>query len=256
MSTEDEIVLHAAASIFPPLSEEAFDRLKADIKANGQNEPIVYWNGLLIDGRHRLRACEELGIEPMSCEIEPDQDPVAFVLSANLHRRQLKQSQRAMIAAKMANLKDGHRPSSNDEGAKREDAALMLSVSTASLDRAKYVLEHGSKQLIDAVEGCEVTVSLAEKLCKKESDKRKQSQLVKEGKEAIKEALTPEKTKAKAVLPSVDRPHGEPDDYDFPIVNAFSHADYRVNTLKKIVETLTDTERVLLQEFLSTSTKG
>jgi hypothetical protein len=56
-----------------------------------------------------------------------------------------------MIAAKLAKLKDGHRPSSNDEGAKREDAALMLSVSTASLDRAKYVLEHGSEAVKQAV---------------------------------------------------------------------------------------------------------
>src|SRR6056297_119296 len=117
---------------------------------------------------------------------------VAYVLSQNLHRRHLKQSQRALIAAKMATLKHGQRKAgdtSNDVS--QGDAAELLSVSVPQVQRAKHVIEHGSKELIAAVESESITVSMAEKLCKACDDKREQSRLVKEGKSAIKEYLNP-----------------------------------------------------------------
>ena len=107
-----EVKLHPVATIFPEMSQEEFENLKADIEANGQRESIVYWNQMLIDGRHRLRACQELMIEPMECELEPDADPVAYALSCNLHRRHLSTTQRSSVAAKLATLKEG-RPSIN-----------------------------------------------------------------------------------------------------------------------------------------------
>ena len=45
------------ATLFPPMAEEEFTRLKADIAARGQLEPIWTHSGRVVDGRHRLRAC-------------------------------------------------------------------------------------------------------------------------------------------------------------------------------------------------------
>lgn len=187
-----DVKLHPIATVFPPMTDEEFQQLKADIEAHGQRESIVYWNQMLIDGRHRLRACQELGIEPMEVELEPNDDPVAFALSCNLHRRHLTTSQRSMVAAKLATLKDGKRPSSNDEGSKREDAATLLNVSTASVDRAKQVIEHGSKDVIEAVETGEIPVSLAAKLVAEHPDKREQAAIVKHGAAAVRDYLQDE----------------------------------------------------------------
>ncbi len=51
---------HPLAGTNPYSSEEQYELLKADIDANGVIVPIVFYRGLLVDGRHRVRACMEL----------------------------------------------------------------------------------------------------------------------------------------------------------------------------------------------------
>jgi len=112
-----------------------------------------------------------------------------------------------MIAAKMATLKHGQKKDDSDRSNElsQDDAARLLNVSVPTVKRAKHVIEHGSKELVAAVEQLEVTVSLAEKLCKACEDKREQSKLVKQGKAAIKTATgspTKEKSKPPIKLPA------------------------------------------------------
>jgi ParB-like chromosome segregation protein Spo0J len=100
------LIFHPAANIFPLMDRRDYELLKADIVTNGLREEIVIYQGCILDGRNRYRACSEAGIEPTFQEYEGD-DPGAFVLSMNLHRRHLSPSQRAMIAADLATLKRG-----------------------------------------------------------------------------------------------------------------------------------------------------
>jgi ParB family chromosome partitioning protein len=239
--------IHPAADIFPMISELAFQELKADIAANGLREWGTIFDGKILDGRNRYRACCELGIDMdfMECSDEVNEtkgfDPVQFVLSKNLHRRHLKQSQRAMIGAKMAGLKRGDVKTQRDglqNCIPSEDAASLLSVSERSVNAAKYVLEHGSAALIEAVEACEITVSMAEKLCKAEPDKRSQTRLAKEGKKAISEFIKPLATSGELI--EVDNSIG--DQFDEPIVRAFRVADYRVNTAIAMLQQLSPEE--------------
>jgi hypothetical protein len=44
------------------------------------------YEGQILDGRNRARACEALGIEPET-RVYAGDDPVGFVISRNLHRR-------------------------------------------------------------------------------------------------------------------------------------------------------------------------
>lgn len=242
--------VHPAADAFPMMNTEQYEGLRDDIAERGQQEAIVYWKGELVDGRNRLKACRELGIEPTECELDDDVDPVAYIISANLHRRHLTTPQRSMVAAKLATLKNG-RPKetpSNDEVSRRADAAKLLQVSTASVDRAKYVVTNGSKDLVQAVERGELNLNQATKLVKSVPDKREQSKIVRDGKEAVKAAVQTAKPKVEE-SPSTNEP-SEPDDYDYPAVKAFANADYRLNTLRRIVELLDDHEREVLKDWL------
>ena len=69
-----------------------------DIQERGQQEPIPRHRGLIIDGIHRLQVCVELGIEPQIVDVDDDVDPMDFVVTRNLLRRNLSQNQRAFVA--------------------------------------------------------------------------------------------------------------------------------------------------------------
>lgn len=76
------------------MSDMEIDALAEDIKKHGQREPGLIFEGQVLDGWHRYLACAKLGGNFRSEDFTGD-DPVAFVLSKNLHRRHLTASQRA-----------------------------------------------------------------------------------------------------------------------------------------------------------------
>lgn len=86
------------AEFYPLLSDEALQELAADIAENGQRQPItVTADGVLLDGRNRLKACELAGVEPQFAVYEGE-DEGAFVRSSNERRHQSTGS-RAMSTA-------------------------------------------------------------------------------------------------------------------------------------------------------------
>jgi len=97
--------VHAVAELFPMLRGRAFEELAADIKKNGLREPILLdAEGRIVDGRNRYRACLAAGVEPRFVEWEGEGELAELALSLNLRRRHLNESQRALVAAKLAKL--------------------------------------------------------------------------------------------------------------------------------------------------------
>lgn len=91
--------VHPAAELFPMMPDDQYRELLNDIKTNGLREPIVVYQGKILDGRNRYRACVEAGIEPQFTEYKGE-SPEYVAVSANLNRRHLSPAQRAMIAAR------------------------------------------------------------------------------------------------------------------------------------------------------------
>lgn len=88
-------------------------------------------------------------------------------MSLHLHRRHLTESQRAAVAAKLANLAHGGDRKSDQaanlpvEAVTQVQAAEMLNVSERSVRAAAKVLRDGDESLVQAVERDEVAVSTA-----------------------------------------------------------------------------------------------
>lgn len=99
-----EYEIHPAAELFPMMTPEAREALKEDIREHGQREWAVLLDGKLLDGRNRYRACQELSIELECCELEAGTDPIAYVLSKNLHRRHLTREQRDEVINKLRSM--------------------------------------------------------------------------------------------------------------------------------------------------------
>jgi ParB-like chromosome segregation protein Spo0J len=102
----DELTFHPIAGIFPLMEGEEFDALVADIKAHGLREPIMLFRGKILDGRNRYRACIAAGvkIDPhLQRNMMPSggTDPLAYVISANIHRRHLTAEQRRDLIAEL-----------------------------------------------------------------------------------------------------------------------------------------------------------
>lgn len=149
---------HPATQAFPMLSDAKLVALAEDIEARGLLDPITLFNGMVLDGRNRLRACDLVGVEPRFVEYDGD-EPVAFVRSKNL-RRDLNKGQRAMASARLLpmleeearkrsskNLKKGNaarggtNATSGASGHSAEQVGAIMDVSGRYVRMAKRVLK-------------------------------------------------------------------------------------------------------------------
>jgi ParB-like chromosome segregation protein Spo0J len=140
----------------------------ADIKRNGLLHPIMLYQERVLDGVHRQDACFEAGVEARYEKFYGD-DPLTFVLSHNLTRRHLTESQRAMIAAKIATLPKG---SHGPKGLTHKQTGRLLKTSDRSIKRAKTVQKQGTPELIAAVEADEISVRPAAEIAKLPKDEQ------------------------------------------------------------------------------------
>jgi ParB-like chromosome segregation protein Spo0J len=156
-----DFAFHAAANIFPMLPDDKLAALADDIVERGQLVPIAIFEGKILDGRNRYLACRMRGVTPHTIEVDTD-NPLAYVLSANLHRRQLNTSQRAMLAANLPTYRHGGDRTKAPIGALTDkEAAQMFNVSERAVERARRVLRDAVPEVVAAVEQGEASVSAA-----------------------------------------------------------------------------------------------
>ena len=144
--------VHPAADAFPMMLEDELAKLTEDIKANGMRFPITLdKDGGLLDGRNRLEALERAGLDLPSgqTQIYLGDDPVGFIVSANIHRRHLTKQQQAdlIVAAHKAAAEAADKPRQLGEVSAKGGRAKVDTVKAAAVAAAK---EHGiSKRTVE-----------------------------------------------------------------------------------------------------------
>lgn len=113
-------------NIFPEMLPDDYARLVADLKANGydQSQPIYTYEGDVLDGWNRLRACNELGITPTIKRFDGDEiDAIQFVMRTN-KRRNLTSSQWAAIAVEAEEIVEALREAVERERRAKQSESL------------------------------------------------------------------------------------------------------------------------------------
>ncbi len=146
----ETLEFHPLADIFPLLTGEEFDDLKADIKQNGLLDPITLTpDRLILEGRNRYLASLEAGVEPkFETTREPQENWLSLIISRNVHRRHLTASQRAAVAAELVTTTLGDNQHSGGSAKlprlDQSTAAKLFNASTRSVGDAVTVKNHSA----------------------------------------------------------------------------------------------------------------
>lgn len=135
-----DLSLHQMAELFPLMEDFEFASFKEDIKQNGLKEPLfIDQQKQIIDGRHRFRACAELGYMTVPVRVVdgPEEDIQKIALAANLNRRHLSTGQKAFVAARLKLLSNADPLLS----------ALQFRIGLRSIERALFVLKNGCPEI-------------------------------------------------------------------------------------------------------------
>lgn len=178
---------HPISELLPSMSDAELSNLTSDIKEHGLHHPIVVYEGQILDGRHRFKACAASGVAPMFIEFNGDDaGAVALVTSANLARRQLTKSQLALAGAKLkawhavrakerqlaALQTSGKRggkvpvdsPEPIEEGDARDRAAKAVGVGGKLIDQAESVMRKAAPEVMALVETGAMAINEAVKV--------------------------------------------------------------------------------------------
>jgi hypothetical protein len=158
---------HRFALLFPRLTASAQAALTKSIRLNkGIRDPITMFNGQIADGISRCLSTIELGLrwgQLHTTKFEGDEAVLLqFVIDKNLSRGHLNPSQLAMVAARMANMRQGARTDLAQICAmSQQEAADRVNVSRRLVQDAVKVIKEGVPALQAAVDSGILTVTAA-----------------------------------------------------------------------------------------------
>ncbi len=157
--------LDPCVELFPAMNSDEFNALKQSIQRNGQSEPILLFWGKVIDGRHRLKACQELSIEPKveTLSVKTYEQAKSMAFARNINRRNLSTGQQALMAAALCTRKPGQAKfaAAKEPPLSQSQAAELFNVSRDSVQRAVRVYCDGSKELNRQLASGETTLNEA-----------------------------------------------------------------------------------------------
>lgn len=154
--------LHKYCALLPRMMADEYQILKADIKAHGLLEPIVAYEDSILDGRHRYNICEELAVQPAYVQFESlsySGSPLDFVISKH-QRRNLTPDQKAVLADKIANIKNGlHMLLTNEKQLSLSEALIATGASKGQVGKLRKI-KKDNPRVIERIESGETSINV------------------------------------------------------------------------------------------------
>lgn len=166
--------------VMPPLQEMELDLLTQSLLADGCRDPLVAWDGVLVDGHNRYRICRENQIPFSYIEMEFENEEAArlWIIKNQLARRNVpdfvrcelvlpleaelkaeakkRQGNRNDLHYILPNLVESQKPKTT-----QQILAEMAGVSHGSLDKAKKLIEGADEETKDRLRTGEVSIHRA-----------------------------------------------------------------------------------------------
>ena len=178
-------VQHRLAKRYRAFTDGEMTRLRESVKRLGVIQPIVLYRGFVLDGWHRLRVAEELGMEevPRVQYSGRPEDIEAWLAAQNEARRHLSDLQFAMMIAK--GPKSQKLTAVNAErGIKKtrvksdRDLAAEHGIQPNMLSTARKVLASGDDELVEQASSGDIGRTEARKRLRElEADRRTEEEL-------------------------------------------------------------------------------
>jgi ParB-like chromosome segregation protein Spo0J len=132
-----DYVAHPLANMFPMIEGRESENLKESIAKSGILEPITLFQGMILDGRNRYAAAKAVG-HPFTAKDFKEwtgtlAEAEAYVISTNLHRRQLTNAQKQEVIQRMI---------AKNPGLGDREVARMCGVSHTTVASARDRLAH------------------------------------------------------------------------------------------------------------------
>lgn len=166
-------------SLIPPLSSEEFEQLKANILESGEcHDPLLIWNGTIIDGHNRWRIIQEnpqIAYQVKEMDFSSRSDAMAWMIRNQLGRRNLTKFARTELSLKLKPLlveeaekrmKAGKAdPTQNSAGGKtgevRDEIAKAANVSHDTVSKVERLIEKAPEEVKEQLRKGEVSIHKA-----------------------------------------------------------------------------------------------
>lgn len=206
---------HPATELFPWIDDHSLEELIGSIRENGLFHPIVRLpDGRIVAGRNREFACLIAGVKPLYIDQPMEEEQaIRFVMAEDITRRHLTKSQRAQIAAGLANLLKGQRKiqigkiadleeKAHEIKVTQAEAAQKLGVSERSV-RSAAAVARDAPDMIDLIRDGKVTLSTAEAMTEMTKAARARVARSQDIKKAARKELAKARAEQLAKLPPV-----------------------------------------------------
>ena len=89
-------------ALIRPLTKEEYSTLEANLILDGCREPIVTWNGLIVDGHNRYEICNRLHIpyHVVAYDFDSREDAIIWICNNQLGRRNITEETRKYLVGK------------------------------------------------------------------------------------------------------------------------------------------------------------
>lgn len=166
---------HPISNWYPRQTGDDLQSLKDNIANIGQQRPIILFEGMIADGRHRYEICLELGIEPRFETFTGTFEELDALLQAlNAHTKPITKGQRIAIGlereayyAEQAKKKENERKSTSANWQKSDEEIHAMSKASQAVDIPERTLHRAkatrkaSPELYDAIVQDEIAPSAA-----------------------------------------------------------------------------------------------